>query len=204
MILGHSVCKSRVEELDETRIRGYRKYDERLRKAMSGLRVTAPSLSYSENTLLNLLEKEVELLHPPAAHTRGDTMIILPDDGVLFAGYVVWEAYHPNLEDADVGGWISALRRIERMRVKAVVPGHGRVTGRRSATRLSRYIAWFDQKMREAAARKTMPEEAVEELRVPDTEKWNLKMIIKRNVDILLPWYKRVFEKRAQSGSQKS
>lgn len=193
LILGHSVCRSRMEELGATRMRGYRGHDARLRKGMSGLRVTPPSVSYSETARMNLLGREVELIHPPAAHTRGDTMVLLPEEKVLFAGDVAWEAYHPNLEDGDVPGWIDALRTIERMEVADIVPGHGRVTDRSSATRLSEYIAWFDAKMKDLAARKSTSEEAAEELRAPGSDGWKLKMIIRRNVDVLLPGYKRRF-----------
>ncbi|MDV3292958.1 MAG: MBL fold metallo-hydrolase [Nitrososphaerales archaeon] len=200
LILGHSVCWSRMEELGETRMRGYRSYDARLRKGMNGLRVTPPSVSYSESARLNILGREVELIHPPAAHTRGDTMILLPKEKVLFAGDVVWEAYHPNLEDGDVHGWIDALRTVERMEVADVVPGHGRPTDRSSATRLSDYIAWFDAKMKDLAARKATSEEAAEELRVPGSERWGLKMIIKRNVDMLFPGYKQKFGARSWTG----
>lgn len=193
LILGHSVCRSRMEELGETRMRGYRSHDARLRKGMRGLRVTPPSLSYSETARMNILGREVDFIHPPAAHTRGDTMILLPKEKVLFAGDVVWEAYHPNLEDGDVPGWIDALRTIERMEVADVVPGHGRPTDKSSATRLRGYITWFDAKMKNLAARNATAEEAARELRAPGSDRWKLKMIIKRNVDMLLPGYKRQF-----------
>ncbi len=189
-----------MEELGETRMRGYRSYDARLRKGMRGLRVTPPSVSYSETTRLNVLGRELELIHPPAAHTRGDTMILLPKEKVLFAGDVVWEAYHPNLEDGDVPGWIDALRTIERMEVGDVVPGHGRPTDRSSATRLSDYIAWFDAKMKGLAARKASRRKPPKNCRVPGSERWGLKPIIKRNVDILFPGYKRRFGARSWTG----
>jgi len=202
LILGHSVCGSQVEELGESRMSGYRNYDERLRRAMSGLRVTPPSVSYREDTRLRILGKELELVHPPAAHTRGDTMVMLPEEKVLFAGDVVWEAYHPNLEDADVNGWIDTLASIGRARVDAIVPGHGGVTDRRAVKKLSDYIAWFDEKMEELAVRGGSAADAVENLRPPGTKRWKLQMIIKRNLDLLLPRYKARSGKRVLAHSR--
>ena len=72
----------------------------------------------------------VEILFTPG-HTATNLSVWVPDDGVLFTGDCVIREYLPNL---DAGGkpewqqWLESLDRIEQLKPKVVVGGHGPVS----------------------------------------------------------------------------
>jgi glyoxylase-like metal-dependent hydrolase (beta-lactamase superfamily II) len=65
---------------------------------------------------------------PSGSHTPGDMMVLLPDEGVLIAGDIVVEHMAPSFRDAHVKSWIGSLAEIEKVDVKVIVPGHGKLT----------------------------------------------------------------------------
>ncbi len=59
------------------------------------------------------------------SHTPEDLAIYLPDEGVLFAGDLVFRGRIPFVGQADSGRWVKALGDMLALRPKVVVPGHG-------------------------------------------------------------------------------
>lgn len=82
---------------------------------------------YANDTRSEVVVDGVRLLFwvPKAAHTKGDMMIWLPDDGVLLAGDVLVNQVTPNFRDAEVRQWIDTLAQIQAIPAKAIIPGHG-------------------------------------------------------------------------------
>jgi glyoxylase-like metal-dependent hydrolase (beta-lactamase superfamily II) len=83
-----------------------------------------PDLSYDGELVLGSGSGTVRLLHR-VAHTRGDTLVYLPEAGVLFTGDV--------LDDLPYGGhgyprrWIDVFGELRELDFEVVVPGHGQV-----------------------------------------------------------------------------
>lgn len=71
-----------------------------------------------------------------AAHTKGDLVVYLPADKVLFAGDIVSNGRMPYLgsADADPVGWERALAVLSQVPVEKLVPGHGDVGPRTGLT----------------------------------------------------------------------
>ncbi|HEY6362525.1 MAG TPA: MBL fold metallo-hydrolase [Vicinamibacterales bacterium] len=59
-------------------------------------------------------------------HTRGDTVIFVEGDNVLFSGDVVMQAF-PAFASSDgkVSAWLAALDRLEALKPLRIVPSHG-------------------------------------------------------------------------------
>jgi len=125
--------KAQADELAE---KGYeyldmfRRYGENLVRALDGVQLVGPDKTYSEEMTINLGGRMVILRELPA-HTRGDQIVYLPDDGIVFTGDLVENAFFPIFADADSkgGAWIEALKIIESLRPKLVAPGHGEIGG---------------------------------------------------------------------------
>ena len=191
VIVGHANCRSRLVEMGRARMGGYRRFDARLKSAMSGLRICPPQVTYQEAAEFRMGEATLQLIHPKnGAHTSGDTMVFLPEEKVLFAGDVVWVRYHPNLEDADIGGWLRALEAISKMSVDHIVPGHGEVADKSCVAPLARYLRQFDASFRKLVRDGVPKRRLAEELDMAGTDGWRLKMIVERNVDILYDRYR--------------
>lgn len=69
-----------------------------------------------------------ELLDGRNAHARGDLMLSVIDEQVLFAGDLFFSGRLPFVVDGNTRAWLDALGRIEGAHAKAVIPGHGPVS----------------------------------------------------------------------------
>jgi glyoxylase-like metal-dependent hydrolase (beta-lactamase superfamily II) len=70
-----------------------------------------------------------EFKHRGGAHTPGDTMVWLPQKGVLFTGDVVYvDRMLGVLPVSHTKHWLASFAVIEQLNPKVLVPGHGDVT----------------------------------------------------------------------------
>lgn len=191
LIVSHSWCRKRLHRLGPRRLAGYTKV-QGMASRLKGLTILEPQAVFDRGFELTLGGVRFALIHPRGAHTLGDTMVYLPEQKVLFAGDVLWKDYHPNLEDADITGWLTALKELSRMDVKQVVPGHGPVTDPGSAQVLANYISRFDHLVNEAVSRGSPLGDVEKDIMQPDNESWKLRMIVRRNLDILSPRYRKM------------
>jgi glyoxylase-like metal-dependent hydrolase (beta-lactamase superfamily II) len=81
-----------------------------------------PTLSYSERMTLDLGDRRLELRHH-RAHTRGDTVVYLPEERILITGDLLDDL--PYLGHGYLQSWIETLNALETMDVALYVPGHG-------------------------------------------------------------------------------
>jgi glyoxylase-like metal-dependent hydrolase (beta-lactamase superfamily II) len=60
------------------------------------------------------------------AHTDGDTLVMVPGDGVLFAGDVVQNRYGLNFtgRTGTPQSWVAVLDEVEKLNAKIIVPAH--------------------------------------------------------------------------------
>lgn len=82
---------------------------------------------YAKNTKTDIVVDGVNmtLWVPEAAHTLGDLMIWLPDDGVLVGGDILVNQITPNFRDAQVKKWVDTLAEVRQHPAKTIIPGHG-------------------------------------------------------------------------------
>ncbi len=190
LIMAHLNCRSRLLELGKERMRGYRRFDKTLRADLTGLRISPPQVTYEDGLELDIGQTNFRFIHPKnGAHTTGDTMVLLPDEKILFAGDVLWTGYHPNLEDADIEAWLQELDAISRMKVDLIVPGHGKVSDKSSVAPLATYLREFDSRMSKLVRDGVPKASILPELEIRGSEEWSLKMIVQRNLDILYDRY---------------
>lgn len=66
-----------------------------------------------------------EIVHLGPAHSPEDVMVVLPDDGVVFSGDVIFAGRIPFVGEADSKRWLAAIDRLLERRPKLLVSGHG-------------------------------------------------------------------------------
>ncbi|MFG0312872.1 MAG: MBL fold metallo-hydrolase, partial [Phycisphaerales bacterium] len=92
-----------------------------------GIELVAPTETFEDRLQLDVGGVRVELIHVGPSHAHGDTIVHVPEEGVVFAGDVAF------CEVAPVGWvgtherWMEALSLIESLAPRVVVPGHGPV-----------------------------------------------------------------------------
>ena len=101
-----------------------------LAELLEGVELVAPDITYAgELAEIDLGGMRVELHAIGTAHTRGDQVVFLPEQRILFAGDLVEDRFLPIFPDPDAVGsrWLAALDRLEALQPQVVVGGHGDV-----------------------------------------------------------------------------
>jgi cyclase len=106
----------------------------------SKITLVEPTETYERDLTLKIGDKLVELHNVGPAHTRGDTLVHVVEDRVVYTGDVLFIGVHPAIWDGSVEGWIAACDRILAMDVDVVVPGHGPVTDKAGVADFRRYL----------------------------------------------------------------
>ncbi|MDH3387045.1 MAG: MBL fold metallo-hydrolase [Gammaproteobacteria bacterium] len=87
-----------------------------------------------------------------SAHSEGDLVLFVEDDGVLFSGDIIFEGRIPFLGTSSSAAWLDVLDEMEQADVGVIVPGHGRAAENpREIVSLTRnYLAFVRASMRQA------------------------------------------------------
>jgi glyoxylase-like metal-dependent hydrolase (beta-lactamase superfamily II) len=89
--------------------------------------LVSPSVTYDESMDLHLGTRTIRVRSLPG-HTGGDSVVLIPDAKVVFAGDLLWRDIVPTLDDASTEPWIDTLDRLATSEAGATfVPGHGEV-----------------------------------------------------------------------------
>jgi cyclase len=117
------------------------------------IEITPPELTFRDRTTLHVGGIRAELIHiGPAAHTTNDTVVWLPEQGVLFTGDLVMNGATPFCVMGSVAGSLRALDRLRALRATVVVPGHGPVGGPELLDANESYLRWIQQLAKEGVA----------------------------------------------------
>ena len=87
--------------------------------------MTWPTLTFTGKMTLWLGKLEVQILQLGRGHTKGDTVVWLPQDKVLFSGDLVEFGATPYAGDAYFQDWPHTLDAIAALQPEKLVPGRG-------------------------------------------------------------------------------
>jgi glyoxylase-like metal-dependent hydrolase (beta-lactamase superfamily II) len=87
--------------------------------------LTWPTMTFTGTMTLWLGKLEVQLLQLGRGHTKGDTVVWLPQDRVLLSGDLVEFDATPYAGDAYFQDWPRTLDNIAALKPRALVPGRG-------------------------------------------------------------------------------
>jgi len=116
--------------------------------AFADVTLTPPTRTFEGRETLQVGDKRVELLEVGPAHTRGDVIVHVPDDGVVFTGDILFIDGTPIMWEGPVGNWIAACDRIVEMAPRVVVPGHGPLTDTDGVRTVRDYLAFVRDEAR--------------------------------------------------------
>jgi glyoxylase-like metal-dependent hydrolase (beta-lactamase superfamily II) len=87
--------------------------------------MTWPTITFNKKMTLWLGKLEVQLLQLGRGHTKGDTVVWLPQDRVLLSGDLVEFDATPYAGDAYFKDWPQTLENVAALKPIALVPGRG-------------------------------------------------------------------------------
>jgi glyoxylase-like metal-dependent hydrolase (beta-lactamase superfamily II) len=138
----------------------------------SGIELVLPEETFSDELELTVGDRTVQLLEVGPAHTRGDTLVLLPEERVLFSGDILFNGGHPIVWAGPVSNWIAACERILELDVEVIVPGHGAVTDKSAVKELKAYFEYLYEQARELHEKGLSPVEAARALSLDRWAEW--------------------------------
>jgi len=87
--------------------------------------LTWPTLVFEQRLTLMLGKLQVEIMQLGRGHTKGDTVVWLPQEKVLFSGDLVEFNAKPYAGDAYLADWPATLDAIAALQPEKLVPGRG-------------------------------------------------------------------------------
>ena len=87
--------------------------------------LTWPTIVFEKRLTLMLGKLQVEIMQPGRGHTKGDTVVWLPQEKILFSGDLVEFDATPYTGDAYLTDWPATLDNIAALKPEKLVPGRG-------------------------------------------------------------------------------
>ncbi len=87
--------------------------------------LTWPTITFKDSMSIWLGKLQVDIIHAGRGHTKGDTIVWLPEERTLFSGDLVEYGATPYCGDAHYKDWPDTLQRLRELKADALVPGRG-------------------------------------------------------------------------------
>jgi len=110
-----------AEAIDEVRARTI--------SAGSGFLPTRPHQTYRDKMTLTVGGRSIELYFFGRGHTRGDTVVFLPEEGVAFLSELYFNGVFASVGEGYVREHIETLRQAMALPAEWWIPGHGFIAG---------------------------------------------------------------------------
>lgn len=114
-----------------------------------GITYTMPTRTFDERLTLNVGKKTIELTRLGPAHTRGDTIVHVPSERVLYAGDILFVGEHPVMWAGPIENWIKACDTILGVDADVIVPGHGPITDKDGVRRFRGFLEYIAEQARQ-------------------------------------------------------
>jgi cyclase len=129
---------------------------------------TPPHLTFEQRLTVTGKQRTAVLIDMGHGHTESDTILYLPDDGIVFTGDLLFHQTHPFLKYGDPDGWAKILDRILEMQAERFIPGHGPVASKEALKDNKWYLLELKTRVTQAkAAGKTLEEFLAEPIPSP-------------------------------------
>jgi cyclase len=126
------------------------------------IELAPPFLTYTDGVTVWVDDLRCEVTHVgTAAHTTNDSIVWVPERGVLFSGDLLFNGGTPFLMQGSVAGAVKVLEEVVKpLGAETIVPGHGPVTGPQVIDEVLSYLRFVQDTAREAKAAGLTPLDA--------------------------------------------
>ena len=135
-----------------------------------------PNQTYSDRMTLHLGGKEIQILYPGRAHTRGDSIIFVPQDRIVYLSELYFADQFLFINDGYGLDWLKALDMVEALPADIFVPGHGPIPAdpkqtRQGLRRFRQMLVDVRDAVQKEVSRGATEDQAVATVRWPQYEK---------------------------------
>jgi cyclase len=100
-------------------------------------RLRMPSATYRERMTFYLGGKEIQVLYFGNAHTKGDSILFVPQDRIAYLSEVFFNEEFPNMAGGYGVSWIKVLDAVRAIDADVFIPGHGPIPDDPKQTRVA-------------------------------------------------------------------
>jgi len=137
-----------------------------------GIVHTPPTQTFSGEHSRMVGDKRVNLIEDGPAHTKGDVLVHVPGDDIVFTGDILFIDGTPIMWVGPVSNWIAACDRILELGVETIVPGHGPITDARGVRAVRDYLAYIEREARSRYEAGMPVREAARDISLADDASW--------------------------------
>jgi cyclase len=135
-----------------------------------------PQQTFRDRMTLHLGGKEIQILYVGRAHTRGDSIIFVPQDRIVYLSELYFADQFLFINDGYGLDWLRALDTIEALGADIFVPGHGPIPAdprdtRQGLRRFREMLVDVRDAVQKEIARGATEDQAVAAIRWPQYEK---------------------------------
>lgn len=157
----------------------------------SDIHQTLPTRTFEGELEIRVGDKRVHLKQVGPAHTRGDVLVHVPDERIIYTGDILFIEGHPILWAGPVQNWIDACDYMMGLDVESVVPGHGPVTDKRGVAAVRDYLSYVRNEARRRFDSGMSASEAALDISLSDYDSWGDAERIAVNVAVLYKEFAR-------------
>ena len=88
-------------------------------------RARMPDATFRDRMTLHLGGKEIQILYFDSAHTKGDSILFVPQDRIAYMSEVFFNEEFPNMAGGYGVSWIRVLDAVKALDAEIFIPGHG-------------------------------------------------------------------------------
>jgi cyclase len=135
-----------------------------------------PDQTFRDRMTLHLGGKEIQILHVGRAHTRGDSIIFVPQDRIVYLSELYFENQFLFINDGYGLDWLRALDTVLALDADIFVPGHGPIPTdprqtRQGLVRFRQMIVDIRDAVQKEVARGATEDQAVAAIQWPQYQK---------------------------------
>jgi glyoxylase-like metal-dependent hydrolase (beta-lactamase superfamily II) len=135
-----------------------------------------PNETFRDRITLYLGGKEIQILYVGRAHTRGDSIIYVPQDRIAYLSELFFADQFLFINDGYGLDWLKALDAVEALGAEIFVPGHGPIPAdpretRQGLQRFRQMLVDVRDAVQKEIARGATEDQAVATIRWPQYEK---------------------------------
>lgn len=161
-------------------------------RPLAGTALYKPDQVFDDPHALDLVGRRLRVLHFGHSSGPGDIAVLDEATGTLFAGGLLDARRVPDIQDSDLPGWHRALRELQALRPRLVVPGHGAPAGPELIDGVEQYLAALETKVRTIVAAGASLLGAADDADLPAYAAWDqYEVIHRRNASIAFLRFER-------------
>lgn len=194
IVISSEGCSNALKEDGEAKFAEMASRAPELRKRFPDSKMGLPQISFGQMATVHLPGFSIRLVYSAyngKSHSRGDAIAILDQQGILFAGDLLYTEVHPVTIYGNLANWIQSIDILLKEDFAYVVPGHGPIVKGNAAhkaafVRFRNYLEVFHHQLMEGRSGRRSASEIESHMKSADYAPLGKTWMVKRNIEYFL------------------